>query len=146
MLNYAVALHVILALAAEPLPESAQRELKQLQGDWVLLREEAQGKKEELKAGDPKLILTFKGNKWIFDGQEKAVITAIDPKSQPKCMDLKSTEDGTKGKVEEAIYKVEGDILTICLYRGIGKQRPTKFETAQQPDTSLAVFKRGKKR
>src|SRR5262249_29200373 len=116
MVNCALAFHLVFLLAADPLPQSAQKELKLLQGDWELLSGEAKGEKLVSRAGDAKLILTFKGDKWIFTGAEKGIITAIDPKSRPKCMEIKSTEEGKRGKMDHAIYKLEGDILTICLY------------------------------
>jgi hypothetical protein len=55
-------------------------------------------------------------------------------------------EEGRKGQVDEAVYKVEGETLTICLYQGMGKRRPTSFETPKDSDTILVVFKRVRKK
>jgi uncharacterized protein (TIGR03067 family) len=131
---------------ADPLSKEAKKELQKLQGKWVLKRIECAGKKSEAEDPDAKLVLEFTGRKWIFDGQEKEEIIALDPTTSPKCMDLKSVEKERKGQVEEAIYKIDGDTLTICWYQGKGKQRPTRFEApAEQPDTILAVFKKATK-
>ncbi len=130
-------------LGADPMLEPAQQELKHLQGKWVVLRFERYGKKLELKEGDPELGLEIKGNKWIFTGQEKGEIDALDPKTDPKCLDIKSVEDGRKGQVDEAIYRIDGATLVVCLHQGKDKQRPIRFETtAEQPDTILMVARR----
>ena len=143
MISISMMLSIAL-VGADPVPAPDKKELEVLSGEWVAQQFERQGKKIEVK--DAKFILEFKGNKWIFTGKEKGEIIALDPKTTPKCMDLRSTEEGRKGQVDEAIYKVEGDVLTICLYQGKGKQRPANFETSpEQADTILIVLQRVKK-
>jgi uncharacterized protein (TIGR03067 family) len=128
---------------ADPLSKDAMKELQMLQGQWVLKESERAGSK--VQHSDTTLVLEIKGNKWIFTGQEKGQIIALDPKTDPKCLDIKSVEKGRDGQVDEAIYKIDGNTLTVCLYQGKGKQRPTRFEaTAEQPDTILAVLKKAK--
>jgi uncharacterized protein (TIGR03067 family) len=129
---------------ADPLSKDAKKELEKLQGEWVFKEGQRHGKKVE--ASDKKLVLEIKGTKWILQGQEKGEFVAIDPTTDPKCFDLGSAEEGTKGQAREGIYKIDGDTLTVCIHEGKGKQRPTRFETtAEQPDTMLAVFERVKK-
>jgi uncharacterized protein (TIGR03067 family) len=128
-----------------PLPERANKELDQLQGRWVAKEFGRYGKTVDVKDHD--LVLEIKGDKWIFAGKEKAVFVDLDPTTEPKCFDLKSVEEGRMGQVEEGIYRVDGETLTICFYQGSGKSRPTKFETSpDQPDTILAMFERSKKK
>jgi uncharacterized protein (TIGR03067 family) len=128
-----------------PLPEVARKELDRLQGQWHTKELGRRGKTVDVN--DAKMTLEIKGNKWIFTGQEKGEIVAIDPKTDPLCLDIKSVEEGRKGQVDEAIFKIDGDTLTICLHQGKEKQRPTRFETTpEQPDTILAVFERVKKK
>ncbi len=128
------------------MPEVDQKELGRLQGRWVVQQAERQGKKYVFGDSDQRFVLAFKGSKWFLDEQEKSEIVALHPEASPKCMDLKSLEQGNKGQIQEAIYKIDGDNLTICLYQGKGKNRPTRFQTSTaDPDTILAVFKRSKK-
>jgi uncharacterized protein (TIGR03067 family) len=130
---------------SNPLPEPAKKELEKLQGNWVAKEFERHGQRVDVREAN--FELEIKGDKWIFTGKEKALIVALDPTTDPKCIDLKSVEDGRNGQVDEAIYRIEGDTLTICLYQGNGKSRPTRFETSpDQPDTILAVFERPKKK
>jgi uncharacterized protein (TIGR03067 family) len=129
---------------AEPLTKDAKKELEKLQGEWVMKEAGRNGKKFE--ANDKKLVLEIKGAKWTFTGKEKGEFIALDSTTDPKCFDLKSLEEGTKGQVHEGIYKIDGDTLTFCIHEGKEKQRPTRFETtAEQPATILAVFQRVKK-
>ena len=128
---------------ADALSKDAKKELKRLQGEWVLKEGQRHGQTFEV---NEKLVLEIKGAKWIFQGKEKGEFIAIYPETDPKCYDLKSSEEGTKGQVHEGIYKIDGDILTVCIHEGKEKQRPTLFETtAEQPNTILAVLKKVKK-
>jgi uncharacterized protein (TIGR03067 family) len=105
-----------------PLPEAARKELDRLQGQWHAKELGRRGKTVDVN--DAKMTLEIKGNKWIFTGQEKGEIVAIDPKTDPLCLDIKSVEEGRKGQVDEAIFKIDGDTLTICLHQGKDSNAP----------------------
>jgi uncharacterized protein (TIGR03067 family) len=127
------------------LPEGAKKELARLQGEWLAKEFGRYGRKLDVRG--EKLVLVIKDAKWIFTDREKGEFIAIDPKADPKSFDLQSVEAGRKGEVDEAIYKLDGDTLTVCLYQGKDKRRPAKFETGpEQPDTILMVFERVKKK
>jgi len=135
----------LLTASADPPSDPNKKELEQLAGEWVMQQVEVKGQKVELKDSDPKMVLEIKDSKWIFTGKEKGEIIALDVNANPKCMDMRSSEEGRKGQVDEAIYKIEGNTLTICLHQGKGKRRPGKFETSpDDPDTILVVFQRAK--
>ncbi len=128
-----------------PLSAEAKKELTLLQGEWLVKTMGRYGRK--IDANDERLKLEIKDVKWIFAGKEKGEFIALDGKASPKCFDLKSTEKGRDGAVDEAIFKIEGDTLTICLYQGKNKIRPTEFETSQEsPDNILMIFERMKKK
>jgi uncharacterized protein (TIGR03067 family) len=129
---------------ADGFSKKARKELDRLQGQWVLKGGERLGKKFEVN--DATLVLEIKGVKWVFTGVVKGELVAIDPETNPKCFDLKSLEQSTRGQVHEGIYRISGDTLTVCLNEKTEKQRPLRFETnPQQPDTILAVLQRVKK-
>lgn len=130
---------------APKLSEAAQKELKKLEGKWKVEKMATAGMELTLGPTDRELVMEMTAaGKWIFTGKDKAVVVALDPAAQPKCLDLKSVEEGRDGTVDEAIYKIDGDTLTIALYQGKGKQRPTTFDTPKERDTILVVFKRVK--
>lgn len=128
---------------AAPLPEAAQKELDRLQGKWKLVLAVRDGKEEKFGKDDPELIGEFKGGKWLFTDVEKAEVVALDPKAEHKTIDLKSLEKARGDDVvDEAIFKLDGNTLTICLYQGKGKNRPTEFDTKKNSDTILLVLER----
>ncbi len=65
-------------VSAGQLPEAAKKELKLLQGEWVAEQFENYREKIDFKELGKIYLLEIKGNKWIFAGQEKAEIVALD--------------------------------------------------------------------
>lgn len=130
--------------APPELPAEAKKELAKLEGKWKVTRMAAKGQDITLGPNDPELIAEIKDGKWFFGSREKAHVSAIDPKTDPKCIDFKSVEQGRGGAVDEAIFKLDGDTFTIALYQGKGKQRPTTFDAPKDNDTILVVLKRVK--
>jgi uncharacterized protein (TIGR03067 family) len=63
-----------------------------------------------------------------------------DPMRDPRWMDITSTGD-LGDHVCLAIYRIEGDQLTICHARP-GGERPTRFESAPGSDVFLTVWRR----
>ncbi|QJW99117.1 TIGR03067 domain-containing protein [Frigoriglobus tundricola] len=124
------------------LPEAAQKQLQKLQGKWKVVKLCAKGMEYQPAEGDRDLIAEFKGRKFSFTGVEKGEVVAIDSLADPKCLDMKCLEKGRTGVVDEGIFKLDGDTLTICFYQGEGKNRPTSFDAPKEPGTVMAVFKR----
>ncbi len=134
-----------LSAGADPLDKAALKGLKALEGDWALVRLEAGGKKHTPGA-DEQAKLTFQGAKWSFSATgEQGEVVALSTSSSPRLIDLKSTRRGRGAIVREGIYKADGDTLTIVLYQGTQKKRPTSFETPTEAGTVLFVFQRAKR-
>lgn len=123
--------------------EDAEAESKKLQGAWVLVSTESDGKtvaSESLKGRDVRMV--FEDDRVIAKMGEKSVSLGtfkLDPTRTPRWYDRIST-DGTP---RHGIYRLEGDRLTICL-AGLGKDRPTDFGTKQGDGLSLLVYQREK--
>jgi uncharacterized protein (TIGR03067 family) len=62
----------------------------------------------------------------------------------PKQMELAIAEGPDKGKVFPAIYKLEGDKLTVCRNIEAGKERPAEFATKADTGLMLVVWTRSK--
>lgn len=132
-----------LSAGADPLDKAARKELKALEGDWVVVRLEAGGKKHEPGAGE-QMKLTFQGAKWSFPATgERGEVVALDAASSPRSIDLKKTSG--RVMVREGIYKLDGDNLTIALYQGTDKKRPTGFDTPSDAGTVVFVLRRDKR-
>jgi uncharacterized protein (TIGR03067 family) len=88
--------------------------------------------------------LVFKGDKLIFHTrlEDKRDVTEtefkLDPKSDPKEIDITPLEGGSKGQTYLGIYELKEGNLTIA-YRGPGEKRPANFN-AKQKDNGNVVF------
>jgi uncharacterized protein (TIGR03067 family) len=136
----------ITALAEDKKPEpTVKDEMQKLQGEWLALEVGASGMVFDIK-GD-KQILAIKDSNFTFTGDEKAELSKLDPKADPKRFDLKNVGKLRMGQMDGAIYKIEGDKLTICLRQGKTEGRPEKFATAAgQTDVVMIVLERVKKK
>jgi uncharacterized protein (TIGR03067 family) len=137
---------VVLSLAADaPKDDAVKKELKKVEGTWVL----TSGEEKEDKVSDDVLkntSLTIEGNKHTFKigDQTIAGTHTVDPTTKPKSIDTAQTEGPFNGKTLLGIYKLEGDKLTLCLALP-DKERPTEFTTKSGTGTLLYTFKREKK-
>ena len=138
---------VFLALLAadEPRDAAVKKELKRLQGTWVLVAYEKDGKKtpaEDLK--DIRVLI--KGNRYFVQtgGQISEQGTfKVYPGRKPKAMDSMPTEGPRKGETVLSIYELEGDRYREC-QAAPGKERPTLFSAKQGTGQTLMILKRQK--
>jgi uncharacterized protein (TIGR03067 family) len=133
---------LLLAPAADPpkLSEAAVKELKKLEGKWQIQKEVASDRERD-RSADPDGVIEFRGHKVIAEGKEAGAVAAIDPTTDPKCLDLKIDEGPAKGMVAEAVYKIDGDTLAIAVCV-LGKQRPANFDPPKEAGTFLITLKR----
>jgi uncharacterized protein (TIGR03067 family) len=132
---------------------AAKEELKKLEGAWVVVSREANGKKTPEEQSKGKLV--FKGDRISVCGPDGEVIgeasLTIDPTKKPKHLDLtitKGTGDFKKyeGKKSLAIYELDGDTLKACwTVFGAERERPTAFATKPASGLLLIHYKREKK-
>jgi uncharacterized protein (TIGR03067 family) len=92
--------------------------------------------------------------KLIFDANGKAMAlrdgkvflastTKIDPTKTPMTVDIVYTEGDLKDKTSHGIYKIEGDLLTICRAPQ-DKARPTEFSSKPGSGLTLMTYQREK--
>ena len=62
----------------------------------------------------------------VNDFTEKGTFK-LDPKKEPKALDFFPTQGNNNGKTFLCVYKIDGDVLTIC-YSLDGTTRPENFE------------------
>ncbi len=148
--------------AAEPASDLVKAELKKLEGQWLVVSSQRNGQK--LPTGN---------EHWVFAGDRAKVHLRpsnaldktsafvpsdvnhlltyhfkLDPSKTPKALDetteYKMNKTITTSRI--AIYKLDGDTLTICYagYYDKGK-RPAEFSAAKDSDRSMIVLKREKK-
>jgi uncharacterized protein (TIGR03067 family) len=119
-------------------------------GEWVLERSSFGGKEAVKIAGDNRYEFTADG-RWLIrlNGAEVKALPRqfnVDAKANPATIDVTylKPEGGAAGPPAIlGIYKIEGDILTICY--APGGERPTSFEPAEAGRVAVMVLRRVKK-
>jgi uncharacterized protein (TIGR03067 family) len=118
-----------------------KKEIEKLEGKWVVVSAERDGKAWDTVKG---AVRVNTGDKYVLTPKEGKGIPGtmkIDPSKKPKTMDMSSTEGNFKDKTLLGIYEVDGDTLRIC-FAEPGKERPTEF--ASKAGVVLVIHKREK--
>lgn len=126
-----------------------QQELKRLQGTWVLVSGEMEGKKVAAEAIEASRM-TYSGDTITLNTphQSKQPITSkvkrLDPKKAPREMEWVRSAGPGAGRTMQAIYEFDGmDTYKIC-FDPAGKGRPKEFATTSGGCKILHVWKRAK--
>lgn len=119
---------------------TAQDDLK---GTWSITSFEQGGQREPAEGqvvafGDGKYRLTVKTQE-LEAGSYK-----LDPAKSPRQVDFKIEKGEGMGETQVAIYKVDGETLTMCLAMPGAKERPTTFTPKAADKQILMVLKREK--
>jgi len=118
----------------------------EMAGTWQAVSYALNGEKapeEDMKK--IKLIIDADGKaKALREGKVFiASTTKIDPTITPMTVDVVYTEGELKDKTSLGIYKIEGDLLTICR-AAQDKARPTEFASKPGSGLTLMTYKREK--
>jgi uncharacterized protein (TIGR03067 family) len=125
--------------------DAAEKDLKALVGKYKIEKAELGGKDTLALFKELRFEIPESGKyKLELGGQKDEGTFSVDPSKKPAEMDIKGVEGPNKGKTIKAIYKLDGDTVSICYGLG-GGDRPTKFETKDGTMQFLAVYKREKK-
>ncbi len=135
----------LLVAADAPKDDEANNELKKLEGTWLVISGEDNGKKlsdETLKNAR----LTFEGEKHTVKAGDTTYkgTHKLDPTKQPKAIDIMDTEGPFKNKTVLGIYALDGDEFKLC-YAAPGKDRPKDFSGKEGTGNYYHVWKREKK-
>lgn len=120
------------------------KELKKLEGKWILVKGEADGK--PLSDGDIKdSLLVIVGNKHTVKVGDIRIVGThrVDAAESPKTIDATDTEGPYKDKTVLGIYEIKGDTFSVC-FAPPDKKRPTAFTTTSGTGTIYHVWKRKK--
>ena len=126
---------------------SAAAELARLDGTWIAIAANYYGEDAppEMFQRD---FLKFDGGRWtggqvddfghavLEDGRTAPV--AVDPDWSPKAIDFVSYPGVCVRWIEESIYRLDGDILTIAS----DIERPTDFEVNESPGRAIMIYRR----
>lgn len=128
-------------LAADPSKEKTDEE--RLQGEWTMagleVREEAVP--AEKLAGTTLLIKKDKYTTGVKK-KEYPVTFKLDPKQNPKHIDMFIPGDSGEAQLSKGIYKFEGDKLIICRGQAAGGERPRNFVSSATNDHFVVTWER----
>src|SRR5262249_41112095 len=122
-----------------------KKEFMALQGTWVVVDAEQEGKPLDRIRGGKMLIKDQNFTINTKSGTEMKGDLRIDPSKKLKTMDMVHQEGLLRDKTWQAIYSLEGDELKICYVDPDAKKdRPGDFITAPDSGRLLVVLKREK--
>jgi uncharacterized protein (TIGR03067 family) len=125
--------------------DDAKKELESLKGTWKLMEETDSGQKIPV---DPNEIFIFNGDNLVNKVGTKITdefqIKIVGAAKNPKEIDLIPLKDPNKGMTSPAIYKVEGNKLTICVNFAVGSKRPTAFTSDQTNRNIILTMEKSK--
>jgi uncharacterized protein (TIGR03067 family) len=132
-----------------PQERPMNKELQKLQGTWVMVEGEEDGKKitaEQIKQS----TLTFAENRLRVDNPQlstdmiRATLTKLDPNKTPKEMHWIRMTGPNAGKPIRAIYEFTGDDQFKICFDPSGKGAPKEFATTEETRYVLHIWKRVK--
>jgi uncharacterized protein (TIGR03067 family) len=134
---------VVLLLGADKADDA-----KKLEGKWVIKSLERGGKTADLATEEhaPKSI-TFKDGKVTVEtknGERKGTFK-VGKEDKLGTFDLTPDSPEEKDHVVKALYKVDGDTLTVCVNEGKIEERPKEIAAKEGSHCCVIVFTREKK-
>jgi uncharacterized protein (TIGR03067 family) len=129
--------------AADPGDETVKSELKKHQGTWIATSSvhDDQAAPEAI-VRSIKRIVTDDHVVWERNGKRFAgTKIELEPTRQPKSIDLIPDGGPKRGEHVLGIYKLEGDVLTICT-ASPGQPRPKEFKAGKGSGCTLQTFRR----
>ena len=140
---------IICALACAlggDLDEATRKDRAAMEGTWRVTASEQNG--ERVPEADLKdLFLIFEGPAiYIREGgkTELKFASLLYPTKKPKEIDLMVRFGPNKGRVDRAIYEIDGDTLRLCIQADTKEPRPRDFTSRAGAKTWLVVMQRVK--
>ncbi len=120
-----------------------QTDLERLQGEWVMagleIREELLPAK---KLTGTTLVIKKDKYTTIVKKKEFPTTFTLDPKQDPKHIDMMIPDEAGTPHLSKGIYKIDGDQLVICRSQAPGGERPRNFVSSLTNDVFVVTWER----
>ncbi len=135
----------LMSIASAQDKEAINKDLAQLQGEWVMVSgtvdgtvmpEATRDSAKRVCSGDVTTVTL--GSQLLM----KAKFT-LDPSRKPKTIDYQMIDGPTKGKEQLGIYEINGDTVKSC-FGSPGSKRPADFTSKPGDGRTLSEWKRKK--
>jgi uncharacterized protein (TIGR03067 family) len=138
---------VVLLLGADK-KDDGKKDAEKLQGKWVVKSVERGGQAVDLdKEEHVPQALTFKDDKItvaIKGGNKHEGTFKLGRDGKLGTLDLTPEEEDKKDRVIKALYRLDGDKLTVCVNEGKQGDRPKEIAAKEGSHCMVAVFTREK--
>ncbi len=125
-LSYLVLIAGLVAASDPPNAEAIKKEMKKLEGTWVMVSATSNGKPIEEAPGGEWIFADDRLTVRMKDGETTKNRYEIDPSQKPKAINT-IREAGDEGP-GLGIYEFDSDTLKVCF----GPKRPTEFTAKGQ--------------
>jgi uncharacterized protein (TIGR03067 family) len=118
--------------AGDDKAEAAKKELKALEGNWQLTRQEERGSLTPKPVVARLRVVIEDGQMSWYIGNPAPNQTAdlkVDPTQEPRTIDAEITRGSAKDKKMLGIYRLDKDTLEICWAEPGSDKRPKKFSS-----------------
>ena len=137
----------LLSAADDAKDEAIRKDLKSMAGTWTVTSRETGGEKAPPEALKGVVIKVAEDGTATVSKDGKAIRKVkwvnLDPSQKAKATDVEVVEGDDKGKTLLAIYKVERDVVTVCIAEP-GKDRPTEFSAGEASGRTMVTYARMK--
>jgi uncharacterized protein (TIGR03067 family) len=118
-------------------------DMKVLQGTWLVIDADVEGKKVGESFKGLELVLSGSNYSVKVQGDTDKGTFTINTKKTPHEMDISGGEGPNRGKTYPCLYEVKDDTLTVC-YGLDFKTRPTELKAPEKSGRMLIVYKKKK--
>jgi uncharacterized protein (TIGR03067 family) len=147
MLKQGTALALLCSLLMLILSDQDDKELKRLQGTWILAKLEhdpglakSTAKTFEIKIAGSAYVATVNNS-----AVEKGLLE-IDSGKNPAHLTFSVSEGDNRDKDFQCIYKFNKELLVICTFHDPNKGRPKAFDASKGTSQVILYFERSKER
>jgi uncharacterized protein (TIGR03067 family) len=143
-MNAAILFGLVMSLGAPGEKDAAKKDAPSIVGEWDGEKAIRGGMERPIPEGGIKVIFAADGKVTFKEGSKDAEegTYKVDAKKNPAEIEIMPPK---AGGTHIGIYKIEGDMLTICMADKDSTDRPTKFESPDGSNIFLATLKRVKK-